>query len=363
MQLVLPRGATAAMIATAMAAAAQAQQQTVVPAAFSDLDAVRHLPVAGIGGPMRVQTLVGPSHLAGLLGHAITAFELRRSADGEAYPAGAAQVTVTMSTSPRSPLQTSTTFASHVGADAVQVFAGVLHAPASPAEPGPQVAWDSDNTVRVDLQTPFVYTGGTLCVDVVGAPITGAVWWLADAESLASQTRATSVGSGCGAYGGANGEWSAAVGFVAGGHTQFFANGTPGGVALAAFGTLGAAPVPLTALGLPASMLAGPGCALHLGSLHVVLPAVFTPMPEPEEQPFGGEAWLDVWVPDDPALCGASLSAQWFDLAQVAASNATRGVIAATLPSLDMATVYGHPLDAEGLAAAHTAHVLRFEHQ
>lgn len=356
MQMVLPRGALAALLPVAtVAAVAQAQQSTVVPAAFEHDDAPRQLGIPGVTGGGRLQTLVGAGHLTGLLGRTITALELRRTAASEAYPAAAAQVTVTMSTSPRAPLQASTTFAQQVGPDAVQVFAGVVHAPASPGAPGPQVAWTPDNTVRIELQTPFVYVGGTLCIDIVGAPITGAVWWMADAECEATYTLAESIGAGCGVYGDV---WSAAVGFVAGGHTQFCANGTPGGVALAAFGTVGVAPLPLTALGLPA-----PGCALHLGSIDVVLPAVFVPRPDLEEQAFGGEATLDLWVPDDPALCGAALTAQWFDLNQLASSNATRGVVAASLPTLDMATVSGHPLDAEGHAAAHTAHVLRFEHQ
>ncbi|MCK5943480.1 MAG: hypothetical protein KAI24_15975 [Planctomycetes bacterium] len=353
----LLHAAIAACLVGAAAPAVAQLQLTVVPAAYANTDAVRHLLIPGISGDGRLQTLVGPSHLGALLGRAITAIELRRTVADETYPAASAHLTVTMSTSPRGPLQTSSAFAAHVGPDAVQVFDGVVQTPTSPPALGPQVAWTADNTVRIALQTPFVYTGGTLCIDVVGTSISGAVWWLADADADVHETMATTLGAGCGTYGGANGEWSSAHGFVAGGHTRFQAFGTPGGPALAAFGTFAATPLPLSLLGLPA-----PGCLLHLGSIDAVMPSVFEPLP-PELQGWGGEAVVELWVPDDPAMFGASLTAQWLDLAQLATSNVTRGVVAASMPSLDMATIYGHPLEAEGYAAVHTAHVLRFEHQ
>ena len=341
---------------------AQLPQHTVIPAAYASADAVGMLWVAGSNADLRQQTLIGASHLTALLGQNLQAIELRRSVADETNVGGSAHLAVTLSTSPRITSRTSRTYADNVGNDAVQVFAGVVTIPTSPPELGPNVAWSTNNTVRIAFQTPFVYTGGTLCVDVIGTTIPGqeSGWWVADAISEIVRGTAVSRGQGCGTYGGNDGSWSdASTGkLVPGSHTMFWAYGTPNGLAMAAFGTFSPLPIPLTALGLPS-----PGCSLHLLSLDVLVPTIFQQFNDPILQSFGGEAWLEFWIPDDAAMFGLPLSVQWFDFGQLASSNAMQCTIASTMHALDMSVVEGPPSAATGNAALHIAHVMRFEHQ
>jgi hypothetical protein len=59
---------------------AQTPQLAVVPAAYAATDAISHLWVPGANADVRQQTLIGPMQLTGMVGRALTALELRRSA-------------------------------------------------------------------------------------------------------------------------------------------------------------------------------------------------------------------------------------------------------------------------------------------
>lgn len=337
-------------------------QSTVVPAAYAGTDAISHLWLAGASADLRQQTLVGPSHLTALVGRTLTALELRRSAANEVYGGGTAHLVVRLSSAPQPPLRGSPVFAQNVGADEVQVFSGPVVLPTSPAATGPVVAWTPDNVVRIEFTTPFVYHGGTLCLDVTGQAQSGqtADWWMADAvfEDLAGT--AIEAGAGCGPYGGPLGQWSFVSTrlLVPGSHARFTAHGTPWGIGIAMLGQRSPFPIPLTALGLPA-----PGCDLHLMTLDVMLPALFVPEMHPGLQSLGGFAEVRAWIPDDAAVFGVTLTAQWLDLGQLRLSNAVEFSVAGAMPSLDLAVVEGHPAEAAGEIAVHMAHVLRIEHQ
>ncbi|HEX5050330.1 MAG TPA: hypothetical protein VFZ65_01030 [Planctomycetota bacterium] len=339
---------------------AQVPQTLVVPAAYSTQDAVSSLWIAGGSAEVRQQTLVGASHLGALVGRSLTALELRRSAADETYQGGEAHLAVTVSTSPNAPLACSQAFAGNVGNDAVQVFDGTVTIPTSPPAVGPSVGWTPDNTVRIAFQSPFVYLGGTLCIDVIGQPVAGqaAGWWVADAEFEDLEGTVVEVGDGCGSYGGPHHRWSyvAERSLLPGAFARFWAHGTPNSLGLAAFGCA-SPPIPLTALGLPS-----PGCNLFLGSLDALLPAVF----EPEVHPLlAGVATAEVRVkiPNDVAVFGTTFTTQWLEWAQLATSNAIQWTVAGSIPTLDMAVIEGHPAEATGEVAVHMAHVLRFEAQ
>ena len=341
---------------------AQAPQHTVVPASAATTDAISHLWLPGASRDVRQQTLVGSSHLAALVGRTLTALEWRRSSANETYQGGAAQWTVTLSIAARQPSRADLHFANNVGSNAVQVFAGSVTLPNSPPAAGPVVPWSANNTVRVEFTTPFVYTGGPLCVDITGLAVPGqnADWWMADAAFEDLYGDAVERGDGCGSYGGAQGRWShvSTRDLVPGCHAQFHAYGPPGGLAIAAFGSRSPAPIPLAAFGLPA-----PGCALHLATLDALLPTVFEPQTHPLLQAMGGCAEVRLWIPDDAAMFGVTMTTQWFDWSQLATSNAIEWTVGASLPTLDMAVIEGHPTEAIGVGSCLTAHVLRFEHQ
>jgi hypothetical protein len=183
---------------------------------------------------------------------------------------------------------------------------------------------------------------------------------MADAAFDDTKGATSSHGSGCGQYGGAAGKWGYASSrqLVPGGHPSFWAHGVPGGLATVAFGAVNPAPIPLTAIGLPA-----PGCDLNLATLDLLLPALFDVPQDPLLMSFGGTAEMSFWIPDDPAFFGVTLAAQWFDWTQLASSNAMYAAVAATMPALDMVVIDGDATEASGLPSVYMAHVLRFEYQ
>ncbi|MBZ0153758.1 MAG: hypothetical protein K8J09_19700 [Planctomycetes bacterium] len=342
---------------------AQSTSHLVVPTPYSSQDAVSFEWVAGASRDVRQQTLVGAAHLAPVLGQEITAIELRRTAADETYLGGTANLTVTISTAPHTPLECSQQFAANSGAAAVLVFSGLVTLPTSPPELGPSVAWDVDNTIRIPLQTPFLYLGGTLCVDIVGQPVPGqnANWWMADAEFENISGSVVDLGGGCGIYGGATKAWSHVDerSLLPGAYARFFAYGTPYGFALTAFGLPNPNGIPLSLLGLPAAT----GCDLHLGSLDMIAVSMFVPDADPLLQYQGGRADVTLKLPGNAAVLGLSLTTQWIDWAQMATSNAIEWTIAGSVPTLDMALVEGHPSEPTGNVSVHLAHVMRFEYQ
>jgi hypothetical protein len=329
---------------------------TVIPAAHATSDANSHLWLPGASDHVRQQTLVGESHLVQLVGRSLTALEFRRTAANEHYAPGCANMTVTLSLSPQRPLHTSPTFTANIGANPVVVFAGLVALTGSQAAPGPTVAWTPSNLVRIPFQTPFVYSGGTLCIDVIGSPVLGQqTWWLADAVFEDITGTAAEVGSGCGPYGGMLGRWSWTYErkLIPGNHAEFFAQGPHGAIGFVGFGARSPMPLPLTGLGSPV------GCDLHLATIDILLPTLFT-----GGLPAGpGVASVQFWIPDDISVLGASMTAQWLEWGLRTTSNAMQVTIAGTIPTLDLTTVEGHPTSPIGNVAVGHAHVLRLEHQ
>lgn len=358
----IQRAISVSLLATTLLA--QAPQYQVVPAAYATTDAISYEWLAGASRALRQQTLVGASHLQALVGRSITALEFRRNAANEVYQGGVADLTVSLSIAPHGPLGASMTYAENVGSNPVQVFSGLVTLPTSPATTGPAVGWTAANTVRIALQTPFVYQGGTLLVDVTGQPIAGqnANWWMADAEFEDLKGSISPIGGGCGLYGGANHEWShvAARTLLPGAHARFWAYGTPNGLGFVVFGAPSPTPIPLWSFGIPT-----PGCELHLqpGLILATTVAVFEAQSSPYVAAFGGIAETRLKLPAAPWLFGFSLATQWFDLAQMATSNAIQWTVASAIPALDMALVEGSPTEATGEVSVHLAHVLRFEFQ
>lgn len=355
----------AASFTTALTSVLAAQNYAVVPAANAATDAMSYEWIAGATKLQRQQSLVGASHLTALVGRQIQALELRRSAVTEAFAAGSTHMAVSLSTSPNLPLSCSNNFAANVGPDLTAVFSGTVTLPASPATggTGSPVAWTTNNTVRIAFTTPFLYQGGTLCIDITGTPIVGqGTWWMADAiEEGIAGTSSIEIGTGCGAYGGPQRQWSsvAARSLVAGGVGIFRAEGPPYGVTAALFGTATATPFPLSLLGI-----ATPNCICHLDPLQPVfaMPVLY----EPEVHPLAGPvsiAEIALQLPAVPQVLGFQMTTQWFDLNQLALSNAFTWQVGTALPGLDMALVEGHPSLPIGNVTTYLAHVFRFEYQ
>jgi hypothetical protein len=347
----------------ASAAAAQTTQHLVVPAAYTTNEAISYEWIAGASDPQRQQTLVGASHLQAMVGRAIWGISLRRTAKDEIYQGGTADLTVTLSTGARAPLEISTAYADNAGANATLVFQGPVTLPTSPAITSATVPWTPDNVVEIPFQTPFLYTGGTLCIDVLGQPIQGqqANWWMADAEFEDIYGEITDLGGGCGAFGGPSRAWSSTAvrTLVPGAYAQFWAEGPANSFAFAIFGATSPAAIPLQSFGV-----GGPGCDLWIDPGLVLAANVAPFVPETHPLLIGrGTAFVELKLPGAPWVFGLTLTTQWLELSQMATSNAIEWEVASQIPTLDMALVEGHPSQTTGNVSVHLAHVLRFEHR
>lgn len=353
---------TRALISASVSLAAlTAQTYEVVPAAYTANDAISFNWVAGASKNVRQQTLVGATHLSSMVGRSIVAIELRRSAKNEAFAGGSSSLDVKLSISPNAPLDCSSTYANNPGPAPINVFNGTVTFPTSPPVIGPSVSWTTNNVVRIPFTTPFPYSGGTLCIDVIGSPIAGQEvnWWMADAEFEDLPGSTNDLGGGCGNYGGPTSQWANVQrrSLVAGGTARMFAYGTPNGLAIAAIGQKSAVGTPLSLLGFNSP----PGCELFLSTLDMLEVRIFAPDTQTPWR--GGRADVELKIPGIAAALGLSLTTQWLDWTQSTSSNAIEWTIAPAIPSLDMALVDGDPQEATGNVTVHLAHVIRFEHQ
>lgn len=347
----------------ALSAAAVAQQQIVVPASAAVADSNSFLWVAGFSRDLRQQTIIGSSHLQPMLGRTLTGIAYRRDgSEDEPYAGGTCQMRIVVSTATTSALAANRAFAQNHGGDAVLAFDGTVTVPSSPAPQGGFVPWDAAHTVEIQFSQPFVYTGGDLCVDVLGraAPSGTVEWWMADCVFEELQGSVTDVGAGCGPFANVFGGW-AFVGprtLLPGATARFWAYGAPGDLMMLLLAVdVSANVAPLAALGLPA----GPGCFAHLDPSQIggtVVTSVAAPPPGLPQTT--GEANHRLSIPNQPWVLGARFGAQWLNFDQgFASSNGIRWSVAPAAPSLDMALIQGGATDALGEVSTHQAHVLR----
>jgi len=146
---------------------------------------------------------------------------------------------------------------------------------------------------------------------------------------------------------------------VPGARARFWADGIPNGFAIAAFGQASPVPIPLSAFGIPS-----PNCNCHLVPAAILATMVVPYVPEVHPLLVNmATAEVLVPLPADPSWFGLQLTTQWFDLAQLATSNAITWTVASAIPTLDMALNEGHPAESTGNVTVHLAHVMRFEYQ
>ncbi len=341
-----------AFAATA-AVAAQTTQHTVIPATHQTSDAPGRLWLPGGTVALRQQQVIDAVLLQGMVGQTITAIEFRRNAENTALAGGTLGLTVTLSITPTGPLTTSETFAQNVGPNPVQVWNGPLTLPASPANVTP--TWMPADVLRIPFQSPFLYSGGNLCLDVVGSPIgTPAGWWPADAAAEPITATTTDRGGGCGPYGFVPGHWSFADvrTLLPGTTASFSAIGPSNSFAVVAFGVEDLTGWPL-GLVLPQ---APPSCTVHLALPIEIAVVPFLPNP-----PTNPRAEYRLPIPNSPNMPGVSLTTQWVEWTHQASSNAITWTIGTT-PTLLMSHVEGAASDASGQVLVDRAHVVRFEH-
>lgn len=328
-----PRLAAATLALLAVPVTVAAQQIHVVPANLTHQEGSSSF---GVPGPahraLRIQVIIGASELVPLIGKSLTGLWLRRDTSWEeALPAASGHVAIRIGSSARSPSTAEPSFTTNLPSSLL-VFDGTVQLPAAPAVAEGSVSWSPDQTVRFAFRAPFSYTGGDLALEFerTGTPST---FWPADATEDQVSGAAVTIGTTCGPR--ASMQHTAGVGpsgLVVGRTARFHLVGTPAAPAWLMIGAgLRSVPVDLTAFGAP-------GCALHVHPM-TTLPTFLSNAADG----FAGHGLtnVDVHLPPDPNLGGATLGAQFLEFGAqgVITSNAVLCQIATSGPSVPMAAV------------------------
>ena len=345
---------TSVLVVSGLCMTALSQGHLVLPAAYATSDANGLLSIPGATLQLREQTIIGAAHLTSLVGKQLKAIEFRRNATATTFDTGEANLTIKISSMAAPTYDCSRTFDSNQGTDVLQVFSGQVTLPTSPAEPGPNVAWTSDNVIRIEFTTPFLYNGGRLCVDITGSAVAGleAENWIADAYAEDAKGTFQNIGGGCGTY--ASHAYVDEYSLVVGNRARFMTLGTPFFFGFAVTGQPQSPGLPLSFLGFNP-----PGnCELMLSTMDVVAAVFLTDILSPT---MGYGTW-ELDIPNNGALQGLGFTTQWFDYGTQATTDALSWTIGAA-PSLDMATVSGETTSPEGRVVPNIAHVIRFEYE
>lgn len=247
------------------------------------------------------------------------------------------------------------------------MFRGRIALPASPAPAGRAVGWSTpSDVVSIPFTTAFPYSGGTLCIDLLGRPVAGNAsrFWAVDAIADPASSRVTPFGDACGPFRGrarvTDPYTTAFVGpreLVAACSASFVARGGIGMPGAFLFGFTPAS-IDLHALGV-----AAPGCRL------LVADGAAIPTPFEDWTPRGfaaGVASVPLRIPVESRLFGARFVSQFVEIgAPLRTSNGLDCALAASLPALGMAVVTA-PFDgvqapARGRVDTGTAPVVRFD--
>lgn len=321
-----------------IAASLSAQvQQLVIPSVAATRDGNSSGRVAGFMQAHRQQMLVGASWLTGVAGREITALTFRRDGWPVDHTAGSAELRVRMSTSVGlDPQQAATQFDVNLGPQWLEVFRGAVVLPASGRLPHRDAAtWAPPHVVVVPLAVPYPYRGGTLCIDIEGSPVAGAVstWWSVDHHVDPASGSRTYFGQACGS----------STGWPAHTATTDPKSLRPGAsIRIAGIGSLGDAAVLLlgaTALPSPINLafLGAPTCTLDIAPDVSVPSTVRTRF---GMRSFGG-ADVALRLPLDANALGAVLYAQWamLGIRGLSTTNAVRLQLASAPATVDAAVI------------------------
>lgn len=352
------------LVAAVLMVGATAQTDVVVPPGYEQTDAGTLTEVAGFNQRFRQQIVIRAAVLGLLSGRSITDLAFRR--DGQhlgALGGGSADLVVVMSERSSDPSFVSPSFAANHGSNSVQVLAGRVAVPASPALSHRNGAsWTSPHAVTIPLATPWLYGGRHLCIELVGAPVAGAAsrFWPVDAALHLSDAQVTPVGAACDS----RLRLAASRSTLVPGGTVRFVSAAPAGSSGAVM--LG---MPPALPGIDLGFLNAPGCRLF------VMPAVSVGVTHtrPVRGTYGDSA-MRVTLPAASTLLGGAIGAQLFNFGNqvtpsgIATSHALELRLASVGPPYDVVQVRTGPLGLgvsrdEGEVVATTVPVLRLSAQ
>jgi hypothetical protein len=353
----------ASSVLLTLATALTAQSSITLPTDAIGRDGLGLGHLAGTTDARRQQFVFGQSLIKPLRNHWITALTFRRDGQGTTLLGGGATLRVQMAAGVAPSVSAvSPSFAANLGTAPAQVFAGTIALPPSPAPTNRDaVGFGAAEAVRIVFDQPFLYVGGTLCIDISGQPTSGNATpaWPIDLERGSARGAVSLHGQACVRTAETiTRKITADPASLRAGTTARFAGfaeaGDPAALLLAASRLTSA-----TNLGF----LGAPACDLW------VMPEI-TLMASARSSPRGPLAAMNVHVhvPHDAAFVGVTLHAQWL-VAQRDGIRTTEALAASTasaLADLDAAVV----LSGRGSAAATIgavevgAHpVVRFEYQ
>ncbi len=352
------------LLLLSLCSALSAQSTVVVPSGAATADATG--PAKNLPGTLdrsRQQFLLGPSLLQGLgTGARINGISLRRDGDDlSALDAGSAQVTVRLSSRAVGVTSAVPVFAANHGPDEAIVFQGSVSFPASPAlsnrnDPD----WSAVHAFTIPIVSPFLYTGGTLCIDLEGTP-TQTTRWPVDYHGDLAMGALIRMGSACGPVASVStktlraSDWSLRAGATA--RLALIGERDSFGMLM-----LGAQPI---SPGLDLGFLGAPGCTLHLVPMLSIAAAVTVRPGRSARHP--GIGSVDLQIPNESNFVGAQFYAQWANVKdlRLTTSDAALVQLANAMPPLDAATVTssradGLPMPTTGMVMPGHMPVLRF---
>ena len=145
--------------------------------------------------------MLAESLLKEVRGRSLTALAFRRDGQLSALSGGAASLTVRLAAGVLpSATAVSPAFDANLGAAATQVFQGAITIPQSPAPATrDSVGFSATEVIRITFTQPFAYLGGTLCIDISGAPVVGqtTVAWPIDLDRAPLRGSAVTFGRSC----------------------------------------------------------------------------------------------------------------------------------------------------------------------
>jgi hypothetical protein len=292
----------ALLVAVALVPDLAAQQTSVfLPSTCDQLDGRAGGAWPGFTQRFRMQVLLDGGRLTRVANRSLVGIAVRR--DGQflqAHAGGRAAISIAASHAALNPERASAVFAANRGSDAREVFRGEVALPNAPAlSHRDEVTWQPPHAVEFPFNTPFPYTGGTLCLDIDGTPVSGATspWWRIDYDLFTHDAQSNPLGTNCDPQTRATASTSSLM---------------PGAslrlISVGPLQAVGIAMVDVTALnpGIDLGFLRAPGCVVHVLPT-LMFGASYTP------PAVDGYAWASVRLdlPSVSHLMGATLHAQW----------------------------------------------------
>lgn len=281
----------------------------VVPAAYDDREAPGAELYFLAPFAARRQLLIGADALQPAVGMPLAGLTVRRNmGNRDPQEGGRVSVELSLSHATLPPAGAIGTFAANRGPDARQVFVGVVDLPSVEGSEAAPAPWVEPFAVRLTFAAPFVYAGGTLCIESVTLPVSGAAepWWPIDAAVEDLGGSVSIVGQSCLTALPGTPAGAVASSLALGGTATFYIRGVirPGPV----FCLVGVDDRNFQGLPLPLDLgsLGAPGCQLY-NDVVLVKPVLAQSFPGTLQS----HAGADLPIPLDPQFGGAALYTQW----------------------------------------------------